>query len=149
MGETKPRRERGASTEADALAEMARRISASLDLDEVLRIAVESAHQLVGPDVTSISLADPHGGLTSVANIGNRLPALNTRLGETAAGVGGHVLATGRAHQTRWDEHDPSIVPLRSCWNRWPLKASSARWPCPCARAPMRSCFLRPFAHKA
>src|SRR5438105_314756 len=91
----------GSPAEANALAEMARRISASLDLDEVLRMAVESAHRLVEADVTSLSLVDEHGALIVAVDLGSRMPVLNKPISAPGTGMGGHVLATGRPQQTR------------------------------------------------
>lgn len=87
--------ERQAHAEAEALATIEQRISASLDLDTVLQTIVESAHQLIASDLTTIALADERGALRLAATVGYRQREFLLLVIPPGSGSGGLVMATG------------------------------------------------------
>jgi len=80
--------------ESDSLMEIGRRISASLDLDEVLQTVVGAAKRLVAADIAQIGLAEEGGGLRIVATTGEQAASYRGRVLEPGEGVGGRVLAS-------------------------------------------------------
>jgi diguanylate cyclase (GGDEF)-like protein len=95
--------EQAARTEAETLADIGRGISASLDLDEVLRTTAESGRRLVDADLTAIALTDSRRRLPLAAVVGNRTPLLSNLIIPADRGGAGEVLAHGRPYQTHWD----------------------------------------------
>jgi diguanylate cyclase (GGDEF)-like protein/PAS domain S-box-containing protein len=101
--------------EAETLAEIGRRISSSLELDEVLQTVAESAQALVHVDGAQVGLlqADDSIRITSVSGRRSREPlGLTIPAGK---GVGGLAVTTGKTQQTEdyksenAIEHDPTI----------------------------------------
>ena len=105
-----------ARAEAETLADIGRRISGSLDLQQVLRTTAESAHRLVAADVTTLALLDAQHRFAVSAVFGNRTPLLAGLVVPADSGSGGQVLATGRPYQKQWPDsgdglpHDPLAV---------------------------------------
>ena len=94
------RREQMARAEAEMMADISRRISSSLDLDQVLQAIVESTQRLVDADMSHIKLLDANGELRTAAIIGNRTQAFADRVLPAGAGLGGRVLASGQPCQS-------------------------------------------------
>jgi diguanylate cyclase (GGDEF)-like protein len=105
-----------ARAEAETLADIGRRISGSLNLQEVLHTTAESAHRLVAADVAVIALIDAHNRFAVSAVVGNRTPLLSGLTVPADGGSGGQVLTTGRPYQQHWPDtgvgptHDPEAV---------------------------------------
>jgi diguanylate cyclase (GGDEF)-like protein len=105
-----------ARAEAETLADIGRRISGSLNLEEVLHTTAESAHRLVAADVAVIALIDDHNRFAVSAVVGNRTPLLSGLTVPADSGSGGQVLATGRPYQQHWPgsgvgpTHNPEAV---------------------------------------
>jgi diguanylate cyclase (GGDEF)-like protein len=105
-----------ARAEAETLADIGRRISGSLNLEEVLHTTAESAHRLVAADVAVIALIDDHNRFAVSAVVGNRTPLLSGLTVPAASGSGGEVLVTGRPYQQHWPDsgvgptHNPEAV---------------------------------------
>ncbi len=97
--------------EAEVLAELARSVGASLDLDTVLQRVVEGAKELCQSDVAEIALWEPASsamvfrywaGVSSTAYRALRV--------EPGKGVGGQVILTGRPFRTDNYAGDPRIT---------------------------------------
>lgn len=101
--------ERRGRAEAESLADIGHRISASLDLQEVLRATAESAHRLVRADVTYIALIRGSRSLEVAAAVGNRTALLHGHLVPALEGLSGAVLENGRPVRVHWD--DPAAAP--------------------------------------
>ena len=88
--------------ETEVLADLARRINASLDLDAVLQVMAECARELAASDMAGIMLREPaSGAMTPRYVTGHRPEAGWTRLRiEAGKGLGGQVLLTGRPWRT-------------------------------------------------
>jgi PAS domain S-box-containing protein len=96
-------------TPADILATVAREIYASLDLDVVFRSLTEAARELCRADLAWIALRDPESEAMLVRySPGARADYTGLRI-EPGAGMGGWVLATGRAFRTDDYVSDPRI----------------------------------------
>lgn len=93
-------REKTARAEAEALTEINRRFSSSLDLDQVLQAIVESTQRLVNADMSHIKLLDANGDLRSAAIVGNRTQVFTDRVLPAGVGLGGRALATGQPCQS-------------------------------------------------
>ncbi|MGI8550009.1 MAG: GAF domain-containing protein, partial [Dehalococcoidia bacterium] len=108
-------RERQAGGTERQLAEIGRRIAASLDIGEVLQTVVRAARRLVDADLGCIALQDNQGALVMNAADGNRTEAFCALVLPAGRGVGGRVLASGRPQQidgyltSRRVTHDPGI----------------------------------------
>jgi PAS domain S-box-containing protein len=88
--------------EAELLAELARTINESLDLDVVLRRVVEGARELCRADVAWIGLPDPDSDAVHIRQVsGSRIPSPSRLPVVRGQGLGGLVLETGRPHRTR------------------------------------------------
>ena len=103
--------ERQGRIEAETLADISRRISASLDLDEVLQTAAESARRLAQADVVVIALADAKRGLRVVATSGDRTTELQQLVIPPGAGLSAEVLASGRPIQIHIDDSAGTVAP--------------------------------------
>jgi PAS domain S-box-containing protein len=87
------RRER----ESTRIAELAQRINARLDLDEILRSVCETARDLCGADGATIALADPNDPHTMMLRqrvAGNDVPLPSEPI-RRGRGLGGRVMETG------------------------------------------------------
>ena len=95
--------------EAEVLADLARTVNASLDLDTVLQQVASAARELCRSDAAVISLREPDS--EAVAHrywVGYTLDP--TQRVEPGKGVGGRVLATGRPFRTDNYLADPRIT---------------------------------------
>jgi PAS domain S-box-containing protein len=102
------RRER----ESTMIAELTRRMNARLDLDEILRAVCQSARELCNADGATIALPEP--GNPDVMILRQRV-ALNevpipSQPIERGRGLGGMVMATGRAMRSDDYARDPAIT---------------------------------------
>jgi PAS domain S-box-containing protein len=96
--------------EAEVLAELARTLNASLDLDTVLPRVVEGARELCHSDVALIALRDPTSeAMVFRQMIGSTYQPYNSVRVEPGRGVGGHVLLTGHPFRTDDYASDPRI----------------------------------------
>lgn len=93
-------REQVARAEAEALVEIARRVSSSLDLEEVLGVVVEAAHRLVGADLAQLAVPLPSGGLQVRALAGSHSAAMGELVIPPGKGIAGYVLQTGSPYQS-------------------------------------------------
>ncbi len=97
--------------EAEFLAEVARTIVATRDLDVVLQGVGEAAVVLCASDLSSVALREPTGGAMAFrhwpAARGVGIGDLRIRPGE---GIGGQVLVTGRPFRTDDYAEDPRIT---------------------------------------
>jgi len=83
--------------EAELVAELARAINASLDLDIVLQRVVESAKELCGSDGVAIALRDAGSDAAVIRyHVGTRYQHYGTLRIEPGAGLGGVALLSGR-----------------------------------------------------
>jgi diguanylate cyclase (GGDEF)-like protein len=96
--------ERRGRLEAETLADIGNRISASLDLHQILRTTAESAHRLVAADVTYIALTHGLKELEVAAAVGNRTSALQGMVIPAEVGLSGEVVSTGRPVRANWDD---------------------------------------------
>ncbi len=96
--------------EAEVLAEVARDINASLNLQGVLRRVAEGAKELCGSDMAGIALWD-HGAEAMVFRhrIGNRSQAYDALRIKLGGGIGGRVLVAGRPFRTPHYAEDPRV----------------------------------------
>ncbi len=96
--------------EAEAVAELAREINASLDLDTVLQRLVESARELTDGDMARIALRDAGSERFSFRHwVGACHPGWRTVTLEPGRGLSGQVLRTGRSVRTSNYLEDPQI----------------------------------------
>jgi PAS domain S-box-containing protein len=87
--------------EAEVVAELARTINASLDLDVVLQQVADGARALCASDMAMIALRDPVSDAMVVRyRSGANAEACTDRHVEPGQGIGGQVLLTGRAVRT-------------------------------------------------
>lgn len=85
------RRER----ELSSLYATARSLTALGEIDAVLESIVRAAHELMGTDITYLSLRSPENELTLKASQGTISAAFNQARVPAGTGVGGRVIATG------------------------------------------------------
>ena len=107
--------------EAETLAEISRRVSASLDLGEVLKATAESAKRLVAADVISIGLTDSSSSQPAIALVGSRSAELEQLATPNDAGITARVIENGRPMQMHWDDvdvgnisHPPALRAMRA-----------------------------------
>jgi PAS domain S-box-containing protein len=97
--------------EAEAIADLARTINATLDLDKILERVAEAATRLTGCDTSWVLLRDaPSETMAPRAWAGvwsDKLAALHV---EPGRGLGGQVILTGRAMRTDDYAADPRIT---------------------------------------
>ena len=87
--------------EAELLAELARAVNASLDLDTVLQQVAAAAKDLCGADLARIALWDDRReGMAYRYTVGTRVGGHQHVLLKPGKGLGGEVLATGRPVRT-------------------------------------------------
>src|SRR5690242_20551228 len=82
-------------TETEVMAEIAERISASLDLNQILQTVVESAVRLVRADVSFIALAGENGDLRVSAVAGGAIADFLGTVIPAGTGMGGRAMRTG------------------------------------------------------
>ena len=96
--------------EAELIADVARSINASLDLDVVLQRLAVAARDLAGSDLARIALVDRGGdALVFRALVGARHDGYDTLRIERGKGLGGRVWATGAAMMTDFRRPDARI----------------------------------------
>jgi PAS domain S-box-containing protein len=97
--------------EAEVLAEMARTLNASLDLDTVLLRVAEGAKELCESDAAMIALGEPGSDVMVIRHlIGTAYEQFRGLRIEPGEGVGGQVLLTGRPFRTDDYRHDPRLT---------------------------------------
>jgi GAF domain-containing protein/ActR/RegA family two-component response regulator len=97
--------------EAETIADLARTITASLDLDTVLQRVVEAARNLCGGDMAHIALRNPGSdALVFRYWAGWRSQGFQAFEVTPGKGVGGQVLVTGRPFRTDDYAADPRIT---------------------------------------
>ena len=83
--------------EAEVLAAIARSVSASLDLAEILQTVAEGARELCGSDLSAIALREPEADAVVFRyRAGERYFRGARMTVQPGVGAGGHVLVTGR-----------------------------------------------------
>jgi PAS domain S-box-containing protein len=98
--------------EAELLAELARAITASLDLDTVLGRVTAAAKELCGADLARIALWDAgRQGMAFQYTVGTRVGDHDHVLLTPGKGLAGEVLATGRPVRTDRVLDDPRLHP--------------------------------------
>jgi diguanylate cyclase (GGDEF)-like protein/PAS domain S-box-containing protein len=90
--------------EAESLADISRRISDSLDLDEVLQTAADSAKYLVGADIAVIALVDAQQGVYAAATSGAQTVGLRQLAIPSGVGLSAEVLNAGHPVQVHRDD---------------------------------------------
>jgi PAS domain S-box-containing protein len=95
--------------EAEILAALARRISASLDLDTILRQVAEGVKDLCGSDFAEIALRQAGTDNLVLRCAGGR-PEAGSRRIEPGRGAGGMVLITGKPVRTDDYAADPRFI---------------------------------------
>ncbi len=97
--------------EAEVVAELAGRISASLDLGDVLQAVVEGGRELCGCDLATICLREADSeALVMRYWAGTRNPSLSSVRIEPGKGIGGLVLTTGLPFRTDDYAGDPRFT---------------------------------------
>jgi PAS domain S-box-containing protein len=96
--------------EAEAVAELARRIGAAPDLSEILQLVVQTAREMTGSDLAHIALRDPRTeGMVFRYWAGDRVRGEQPYEVTPGRGIGGQVLLTGRPFRTDDYVGDPRI----------------------------------------
>ncbi len=96
--------------EAEVIADIARSLNASLDLDTVLPRVAEAARELCGSDLARIALWDPHAtGAVMRYRVGARSEKDTASVIYPGKGIGGLVLVSGRPFRTDDYAADPRI----------------------------------------
>jgi len=96
--------------ESAVLAELARTLNASLDLDTVLQHVVEGARELCRSDVAMIAIQDPSSEAMSMRHmIGSTYQGLRGLKIDPGRGAGGQVLLTGQPFRTEDYANDPRL----------------------------------------
>ncbi|MBI4562510.1 MAG: GAF domain-containing protein, partial [Candidatus Rokubacteria bacterium] len=96
--------------ETEILVELARNISASLDLDAVLKRVTDGAKELCGADAAAIYLRKPASDAALISHrTGTRYEGYDAIRIEPGKGMGGQVLVTGRPFRTDHYAEDPRI----------------------------------------
>jgi signal transduction histidine kinase/ActR/RegA family two-component response regulator len=97
--------------EAEVVADLARRINASLDLDTTLERLLEGARELCDGDLAKIALRDPRTGTVVLRHrVGTRWTGYHDGMTVGAGkGSGGQVLITGRPFRTENYAEDPRV----------------------------------------
>ena len=96
--------------EAEIVAQIARTVSGSLDLDTILQKVVDGARELCGSDLARIALRDPRSGAMEFRYwVNARYPDYDRVRVERGQGVGGQVMLTGRPFRTDDWRHDPRV----------------------------------------
>jgi signal transduction histidine kinase len=105
--------------EAEVVADVAKDITASLDLDTVIRRIVEGAKELCGSDQARLTLRDPESGLMRFRYwTGVKYQDYGKATIEPGKGLGGQVLLTGRPMRTDNYADDPRFSKDYMVWAR-------------------------------
>ncbi|HEV8143420.1 MAG TPA: GAF domain-containing protein [Methylomirabilota bacterium] len=97
--------------EAEVMAELASKISASLELDDVLARVAEGARALCHSDGSCIAVRTPDDPVVRFRHwVGNRYDSWNEVVLEPGKGFGGHILATGESYRTDDFAADPRFT---------------------------------------
>ena len=105
--------------EAEVVAELAKDINASLDLDTVIRRVVEGAKEICGSDQARITLRDPASGVMRFRYwTGVKYEGYADATIEPGKGLGGQVLLTGRPERTDHYAEDPRFSKDYMVWAR-------------------------------
>jgi GAF domain-containing protein/CheY-like chemotaxis protein/HPt (histidine-containing phosphotransfer) domain-containing protein len=97
--------------EAEVVAELAKDLSASPDLDTILKRVVEAAQQCCRSDMASIALRNPGSEAMVVRyRAGGREQQFIAHPTEAGQGIGGQVLLTGRPLRTAGYADDPRFT---------------------------------------
>jgi PAS domain S-box-containing protein len=105
--------------EAEVVADLAKDINASLDLDTVIRRVVEGAKELCGSDQARITLPDPTSGVMRFRYwTGVKYEGYANATIELGKGLGGQVLLTGRPERTDNYAEDPRFSKDYMAWAR-------------------------------
>lgn len=95
---------------AELMAELARSITASLELDTVLQCVVEGAKELCDSDIVSIALRDGGSEAMIIRHwTGARYQGYETVYIQPGKGIGGLALATGALFRTDHYAEDPRV----------------------------------------
>ncbi|HEV8438353.1 MAG TPA: GAF domain-containing protein [Methylomirabilota bacterium] len=101
----------GRRREAEVVADIARAISASLDLDTVLERVAEAAQELCASDMATIALREPDAeAMRFRALAGTRYTGYDEFRVEPGKGAGGQVMVGGRPFRTDNYAEDPRIT---------------------------------------
>ena len=96
---------------AALLGELARSITASLDLDTILQTVAEGARELCRSDLSAIALLDPETGTMAFRyRAGDRFQDDERRVVLPGRGAGGLVLESGKAVRSDDAPHDPRFA---------------------------------------
>ncbi len=95
--------------EAEVFADLARTISASLDLDTILRQVTAGARELCQSDLSRIALPESQGHGVRYSSE-SRTGAFRSAAIELGKGTGGRALATGRPFRTDDCREDPRVT---------------------------------------
>jgi PAS domain S-box-containing protein len=105
--------------EAEVVAELAKDINASLDLDTVIRRVVEGAKELCRSDQARITLRDPASGEMRFRYwTGVKYQGYGTATIEPGKGLGGQVLLSGQPMRTDDYAEDPRFSKDYMAWTR-------------------------------
>jgi PAS domain S-box-containing protein len=105
--------------EAEVVAELAKDINASLDLDTVIRRVVEGAKEICGSDQARITLRDVQSGIMRFRYwTGAKYEGYANATIEPGKGIGGQVLLTGRPERTDNYAEDPRFSKDYMVWAR-------------------------------
>jgi diguanylate cyclase (GGDEF)-like protein len=98
------------SDEAEAMAEIAQRISSAVDLAEALQTITDSAMRLARADVSFIAIPEPDGSLRVSAAAGGGVPNFIGMHIPPGTGMGARAMQTGQpvVQRNYWD--DPTVV---------------------------------------
>jgi diguanylate cyclase (GGDEF)-like protein len=98
------------SDEAEAMAEIAQRISSAVDLEEALQTIADTAMRLARADVSFIALPEPDGSLRVAAAAGGTVPEFVGLHIPAGTGMGARAMLTGEPviQRTYWE--NPSVV---------------------------------------
>ena len=94
--------------EAEVLADLASQITASLDLDTILRRVSEGARELCQADLSEIAIRDSDDNAMVMRPSGTRQRHLGTRI-EPGRGAGGQALLHGKPFRTTDYANDPRV----------------------------------------
>ncbi|HEU5193757.1 MAG TPA: GAF domain-containing protein [Methylomirabilota bacterium] len=98
--------------EAELMADLARAVNGSLDVDTVLQQVVAAAKEACGGDLARIALWDEaREGMVYRYTIGTRVPGQQQVLLQPGKGLAGEVMATGRPTRTADMLNDPRLHP--------------------------------------
>ncbi len=116
--------------EAEVMADLARDVNASLQIDAVLQRVADGARELCGSDMSMIALRDPDREAMAVRyRAGAIVDEYTDRRVEPGKGVGGQVLLTGQPFRTDNYAEDPRITKDYLAWARREASVASVAVP--------------------